>query len=318
MTGSVDSSEAKRFWLCPLYSFDAYSENVELDEGIQIKSFSVLPGLSDYIQRQSHDLYGRWDDPSEYNGVILLPYHAKTLGSSGIETLKTALEEQDRAADLLVDLVTSLRLCHKGEITAGPLISAAISNSQWSFGGSTIWTLVSQRDFLHNEPKYVLQQSDVPNVNELVGNLAKLRQLEKLDAINIALRRFNSAYDGYIEDRLIDQMIAFESLYLEDIQELTYKLALRVAFLLGKRGNKRKTIFDNMKAAYRYRSKIVHGGKQVSRKELRGIIAKTGDYLRQSIRRFLQLLSQGNSLKEIQDKLDENILNNGRILAFKE
>jgi len=317
--GASNSSESKRFWLCPLYSFGAYSENVELDEGIQIESFSVLPGLSAYIQRQSHDLYGRWDDPSEYNGVVLLPYRAKDEGvSDPDELIRIGWEEGDRARDSLFDLVTSLRLCHKGEITAGPLISAAISNSQWSFGGSTIWTLVSQRDFLHNEPKYVLQQSDVPNVNELVGNLAKLRQLEKLDAINIALRRFNSAYDGYIEDRLIDQMIAFESLYLEDTQELTYKLALRVAFLLGKRGNKRKTIFDNMKAAYRYRSKIVHGGKQVSRKELRGIIAKTGDYLRQSIRRFLQLLSQGNSLKEIQDKLDENILNNGRLLAFKE
>jgi hypothetical protein len=311
--GASNSSESKRFWLCPLYSFDAYSGNVELAEGIQIKAISVLPGLSDYIQRQSHDLYGQWDDPSEYNGVILLPYRARAIKGAGNANIKIGLEEQDRATNLLFDLITSLRLCHEGKITAGPLIYSGVDHdSEWSFGGTTIWTLVSKRDFLHQDPKYVLHQSDVPHVNELVGNLAKLRKLEKLDAINIALRRFNSAYHGYIEDRLIDQMIAFESLYLGDDKELTYKLALRAAFFLGK---KKKQIFRDMKDAYKLRGDIVHASKKVDTDKLTEIIPKSEEYLRQSLRKFLYLLSKGMSFNEIRDQLDKNIFTNGRTLA---
>ena len=113
-------------------------------------------------------------------------------------------------------------------------------------------------------------------------------------------------------------MIAFEYLFLGDIQELTYKLSQRVAFLLGKRSSQRETIFNNMKKAYRYRSRIVHGDNPPSRDKLQSIISKTEDYLRQSIRRFFLLLSQGNSLKEIRDNLlDENILKNGKLLALR-
>lgn len=118
--GSANSSRAKEFWLCPLYSFDGYSESVELAEGIQIKSISALPGLSDYIQRQSRGLYGQWDDPSKYNAVLLLPYHAEGKGVS----------------DLLFDLITALRLCHEGKVTAGPLIYASVNHdSEWFFDG---------------------------------------------------------------------------------------------------------------------------------------------------------------------------------------
>lgn len=143
-----------------------------------------------------------------------------------------------------------------------------------------------------------------------------MRETSVLDIVYIALTRFHSAYHGNIEDRIIDQMIAFESLYLGDPQELTYKLALRTAFSLGKRKDKRYTIFEDMKEAYRYRSRIVHGNNPPSRAELRAIVPKTQDYLRQSIQRFLLLLSDGKSLKEIRDDLlDQNIIKNGKFLT---
>jgi len=133
--------------------------------------------------------------------------------------------------------------------------------------------------------------------------------------IDIALRRFNSAYHGELEDRLVDQMIAFESLYMGDDKELGYKRALRTAFLLGKR---KSEIFGEMKKAYDLRGKIVHGNKKVERTKLEETIPKTEEYLRQSLRKFLFLLARGHSLKEIRDKLDENILKNGRVLFHRE
>jgi len=305
--GFANSSKANRFWLCPLYSFNGYSESVELAEGIQIKAISVLPGLSKYIQGRSRGLYGQWDNPSEYNAVLLLPYHAGGKGVSGpTELARIGYLENDRARDLLFDLVTALRLCHEGKITAGPLISSIVKpDSGWSFGGTTVWTLVSKRDFLHQDPEYALNQSDVPLANELVGNLAKLRKLEKLDAINIALRRFNSAYHGYIEDRIIDQMIAFESLYIGGERGIKKKLAERTASLLGGGQASKDKIFDEMKDAYKKRCDLVHVIKDVTREELGEIVPKTEEYLRLSIRKFLSLLSEGKSLEDIRNKLEK-------------
>ena len=103
-------------------------------------------------------------------------------------------------------------------------------------------------------------------------------------------------------------MISFESLYIGDDKELGYKLRLRTAFLLGKQ---RAKIFKDMKKAYDLRGQIVHGNNPPSRDELRRIVPKIEEYLRQSIIRFLLLLSKGMSLKEIREKLlDENILKN--------
>lgn len=310
---ATDNS-AESYWLCPLYSFDCDSENVDFIDGIQIKAAPTH--LKDHFyeryrsEAQRHDL-------SKFDWAAFLPYRRRNVeGLSVEERFSIGFEEHDRARDLLVDLITALKLCHGGRVIAGILISASVKNSEWSFG-STIRTRVSEIDFFLEESKYVLHQSDVPQVNELVKNFSKLRDVEKLDSIDTTLRRFHSAYHGPIEDRIVDQMIAFESLYLGDPQELTYKLALRVAFLLGKRKDQRNGIFRDMKKAYSYRSRIVHGDNPPSRNELKQIVPKIEDYLRCSIRRFLLLLSQGRSLKEIKDNLlDENIIKDGKFLLL--
>ncbi len=120
-------------------------------------------------------------------------------------------------------------------------------------------------------------------------------------------------------------MIAFEFLYLGKEQELKYRLALRVAFLLGKDDEReRKTIFNKMRKAYKLRSDIVHGNKQLEQSKLEEIVPKTEEYLRQSIREFVFLVSKEHplNLKELREgtdkvlpKLEENILSNDTFLA---
>ncbi len=172
-------------------------------------------------------------------------------------------------------------------------------------------------NFLPQSPQFTC--SVVTQINELLKNLRKLRELDKLDSIGIALRRFKSAYHGEPEDRLIDQMIAFESLYIGDERGIKNRLASRTASLLGESRILREQIINDMKEAYQKRCDIVHVIKEVTGEELRRIVPKAEDYLRQSIRRFLLLLSQGNSLKEIRENLlDENILKNGKPLALRE
>ena len=301
------------YWLCPLYSFNCGAESIDLAEGIQIKA--APSKLRDYLKGRTSHLYGLRSNLSDVHWAAFLPYRSRNMeGLTVDECFSIGLEEHDRDRNSLVDLVTALRLYHRGRVVAGPLIIASIRNSEWSIGGSTIWTPVSELNFFQEEPEYVLNQSDVPKVNELLQSIRQWRKDGVLNTIDIALKRFHSAYHGNIEDRIIDQMIAFESLYLGNEQELTYKLALRTAFLLRKRKDYRSKIFANMKKAYKYRSRIVHGDNPPSRDELRVIVHNTGDYLRQSIKNFLFLLSTGMALNEIRNQLDENILTNGRIL----
>ena len=212
--GSDISTSTSKYWLCPLYSFDCDCESIDLAEGIQIKQ--IPSKFVEYLDKHYSDILKTI--PSEAEWVASLPYHRNV-----------------RANDLLVDLITALRLHHKGRVVAGLLTFATIDNSEWSIGGQANWTSVSSIDFFQEDPTYTLRQPDVPEVNNLLQNIRQWRESGVLNIINIALERFHSAYHGPIEDRIIDQMIAFESLYLGDPQELTYKLALRVAFLIGKR-----------------------------------------------------------------------------------
>jgi Apea-like HEPN len=89
------------------------------------------------------------------------------------------------------------------------------------------------------------------------GNLGGLTAVP----LDYPLRRFSQAETRENpEDRIVDLMIACESLLLPDREgELSYRMALRFAFTLGKDGDQRRQLFDEMRAAYRVRSWIVHG-----------------------------------------------------------
>lgn len=308
-------------WLCPLLSFNCYPEVMDLDSrpvsvklanGIHI--IRITPELTEYLYEHHPD----WLDTISAEYIAVLPYKvAKRQEKTSVFT------EIDAISNQLSDLITALRLCHAGVVAVGPLLAATVQGSklymlrQNPLAFAEILpdiskTQIDSASFGLSEYEFYL--SDVPTVNKLMGEVCACRGSGKSGALDEALRRFNSAYDGRLEDRLIDQMIAFESLYIGDDKELGYKLSLRTAFLLGRR---RTQIFNDMKKAYTLRGQLVHGNKRIGQPKLLETIPKSEEYLRQSIRRFLMLLSRGMSLSQIRDKLDENILKNGKPLALK-
>lgn len=304
---TTESPTSERYWLCPLYSFDCGYESIDLTEGIQIKS--APKALRKYIAERTYHLYGLWEDPSKFDWAAFLPHREKVIEGATIEEMfQIGFEEHDRIGDSLFDLTTALRLIHKGRIVSGPLLSGSINNSEWSIGGTTIWTSVSKLNFVKEEPKYILRGSEVPELNNLLQNMRHWRDTGILKIIDVALRRFHSAYHGPIEDRIIDQMIAFESLYIStDEKGVKKKLSLRTAFLLRNRTDHRNKVIANMKKAYKYRSDIVHDNNPPNRDTLKEVVNYSGDYLRQSILRFLSLLAKGMSIQQIRDKLKESI-----------
>ena len=63
-------------------------------------------------------------------------------------------------------------------------------------------------------------------------------------------------------DKIIDLGIAFEALYLSDVnEELTFRLGVRAAWYLGKDEEHRKELLKKFGDIYRCRSNAVHNGK---------------------------------------------------------
>ena len=110
---------------------------------------------------------------------------------------------------------------------------------------------------------YALVQGDVASLVSLLPAVKALDR-ESFSFLELALRRFNQSYGRVgAEDRLIDYMIAFEALYLNDTGaqergEMRFRLALRVAQFLREL-NQQKSLYREMRAAYNMRSSIVHG-----------------------------------------------------------
>lgn len=80
-------------------------------------------------------------------------------------------------------------------------------------------------------------------------------------AVRIALSRLNYRDDGsFAEDRFIDLWIALEALFSPlDAREVTYRLALRIAYFIGGDSQERERIYKSVVKLYALRSKVVHG-----------------------------------------------------------
>lgn len=94
--------------------------------------------------------------------------------------------------------------------------------------------------------------------------------------IEVALHNFNRAQTArQPNDQTISAVIGIESLYLPDrSQELTLRLALRLAAHQGNSPDERLQVFETMQELYNARSKLVHGGVA----DLRNFINKSKSF----------------------------------------
>jgi len=162
--------------------------------------------------------------------------------------------------------------------------------------------------------RYSFLESEVSELLDLLNDLRTNRS----EALNLGLRRFNLAYTRVRpEDRLLDLMIAFESLFIEDHGELRYRLSIRTAALLGKSADDRIKIFEDMKRAYDIRSKVVHGERLESKdfdpsqdvpveKLMQDFVPRIEAHLRLSIRTLLKMLAS-EGLNAVHADLDRRI-----------
>jgi hypothetical protein len=146
---------------------------------------------------------------------------------------------------------------------------------------------------------YTLGKGEIQTFISFFNNFYKIL-LSKFD---LAIEYFNKSYnEPYPRDSFLDLMIVLENLYLKNIsQELSYRLSMRMAHVLGNNKEERIHIYHLIKEAYSLRSKIVHGEKSnVLDKQ---IFIELRELTRKSIIYFLE-----NKDNWDEKKLDELIL----------
>ncbi|MGZ8942639.1 MAG: hypothetical protein ACXW00_07730 [Methylobacter sp.] len=146
---------------------------------------------------------------------------------------------------------------------------------------------------------YQLSENEVPQFLELWHLLG-----EWAACFSFSIHRFNLSFERrLLADRIVDLVIAAESLFLRDSGdekyrgEIRFRFSLRAAKFIEHPSYNEREIFRKMRDAYDERSAIVHGGKPTKKLTLT-FIEEIEDFVRIGIRKALSMGSAGNKLEK--------------------
>jgi len=196
---------------------------------------------------------------------------------------------EDKANETVEDVVNALRLMGKRDVYHSGIIH---QTSKWlSIQHHSVANRVLGAGFI----SYQFGEGEAQSLKALWNKLDMPVVKKELD---VAVRRFgDSCVRHRDEDKLIDLMIAAESLFLRGTKEgeKSFRLALRAAQFLGEGAAASKEVYDRMRLAYYYRSALVHGAKPSSDRKLKKVdlmkfAGEVGDDIQSAIFKALNLL----------------------------
>jgi hypothetical protein len=293
------------YGFAPLLNFDIDVADFRLTQGITIR----LPNIEEKrIIEQSSDYYatkrwGKWKFVVCGNDVLI-----PSIKWSHQETYKDP-----------ITLSRALGVFKHGCFLLGPQYSVDKATMKCiGHGGFNInGTYESAEDL------YTLSSTELVDFQRFFDKFSTF-DIMKHRRIFTAIFRLGVSNEEGLMHQPIDLMIAFEALYLEQEQELAFKLATRVAYLIGDTTEKRAFIFQVMKAAYNLRSNEVHGGDlpekiKITREkslELSDFVIEVENILRESIKKFIDLMTKYTHKQLTEKLLDENIPSGGTLLSL--
>lgn len=200
---------------------------------------------------------------------------------------------EEEANDRIEDVVNALRLYGKITVYHSGIIHQP---PKWFFIHShSIPNRVLGENMLHYQ---FGSDSDVQLFPQFWNKLENPKVKKELGT---AVRRFSySCVRHQNEDKIVDLMIAAESLFLRGTREgeKRFRLAFRAGRFLGTDLSKQKEVYDRMRKAYDLRSLLVHGGSAPSLRRSRGeitesdnLIGAVGDDVQRAILKAIDLLA---------------------------
>ena len=265
-----------------LLGFDSRSDEINLGDGVKIRRISNAEMID--LWRKS-EWFRELVEGKRF--TLLMNKPIRYILQLTIEAPKISCKERIRssnASEIFDKVICALRLFKKGWVDY-PFIKEkqlASLSQDVSFVRSNSISIVPMT------LSYRLKDNEIEDFKIFYKQVKN-----KIDCSNIAIKRFNETYRRTsVEDKLVDYLISFESLYGSG----GYTLAHRAAILLGKGQSERKQIFLEIKKAWDMRSAIVHGGRMgvVKIPELEieysigDFVQKIEEYLRSSIKTLLK------------------------------
>lgn len=99
-----------------------------------------------------------------------------------------------------------------------------------------------------------------------------------------------------VEMKIVFYCTALECLFTTGTQEISHKISERVSILLGTSLESRKTLYEIVKDAYNYRSKLVHGQHiRKEKKDLKSLSSQLDNILRELISEENEVFSKSDN-----------------------
>src|SRR5215213_426579 len=257
-------SEPEWTWLglANLQNFRSESILLDLGHGITIRgrSFEELAemGWSEWhLEQLSRD----WFKGANSSHVIVIEHRELKTPDNYAGTDDLAVWRKPE------NTLLALRIFKDGDI--GMSRMGLIRSTSFNLGldGNTFYFIPGSYAAQSFNP-YTLNEPDLSAVLDLYGTLSQYKDMQDMRKkapvnLTLALQSFSDMYgrpSSRPDTRLVDAITAVEALLgPADTTELSFRLAFRVAAILGKDRNERFEIFDQMKSYYTARSKVVHG-----------------------------------------------------------
>lgn len=117
------------------------------------------------------------------------------------------------------------------------------------------------------EPVPTVTSDQANEAEQLFNGLQRIFQTDAAKKVHLSMNRLNlSATRTSDEDGIIDAMVALEALLSDGTQEMTHKVAMRLAALYKIADRPRALqAFTEMKRIYGFRSKVVHGSADLDK-----------------------------------------------------
>jgi Apea-like HEPN len=290
--------------VCPLHNFQMQTEPLALSPKFSIIKFSTKE--KERMLTKSGQL-GSIGDLSIRNEFALEMYveAPKVIGEIPQDPAENdPLGVARRAFD---DACNALRLFKNGAVHYGEYW---MDPTSWIVtGAQSVWPGWGAPG-RHYGLTCTLSADEAPIFLEFLKSPRRGR-MEKNKNILLAFNRLTFGYERLRpEDRLIDFMIGLEALFLDVEDELSYRLSLRVAALLGDTPEKRERIFTELRRAYGQRSKIAHGNNPKKDIDIGGtkipfeeLVNRVEEHLRSAIKEFL-VRAERHSKEQVLDDLD--------------
>lgn len=314
--------------IVPLLKFDGPGDIIKLDPDIDIDINDDHKGEVTYIEVSPLT-------SEELSGIYTFENRIFTLGSTGLRragfwshklTMRFDTDGgrhgglENKALDRVL---TALRL-FKSETGVMGAERSYSRDPNWLDHREGIMNLESSmgtqgRPILRGKG-YELEDNEVPELRDFWERYR--HELDSQDESNVstAIRRFNQTYTKETEeDRLVDCVIAFETTLLSEITQhasYRFRLPLRAGLFLHQVSDEdREYIYEFFKNIYDARSNVVHTGGELRERSVNGedlrprdFVNKTREFLRVTILKYLEGQSEGMSVEDINDEIDDALI----------